>query len=125
MKKLIFILCITFACISCSQNEGVSDLNSSLEATLSKNTTWPFEVEAILEIDDTGGYEDSDYPNWAIGSIVTSEDQDGVMIEIGEGVIERAAIDIDSGKQIKVFLGKPGTQYGAIFYPVEKLETLL
>ncbi len=96
----------------------------SLEAVLEGNTTWPYEAQGVLDIVEAG-FEDSEYAHWAVGFLITDPgDEFGIMIEITDGVAERAKIDIDSGREVRVWLEKPKTEYGELTYPVSRIEAL-
>jgi hypothetical protein len=84
----------------------------------------PFEQVGVLDIVEAGGYGDSEYPNWAIGSLITHDDDFGVSIKIGEGVISKAKIDIDSGNEVRVWLNASVKDYGVYTFPVTRIESL-
>ena len=107
---------------ACSDSTQDAPEVSGLEREMLTVTTWPHEVSGILEIVEAGGYDEADYPNWAVGALVTASDEYGVSIDIGSGVVARAGIDIDSGEVVKVWLGQPKKEYGVLTYPVEKIE---
>lgn len=97
--------------------------SSSLEAALVSNDSWPYEVVGILDIVEAG-YDYGDDPEWAVGSLITADDEWGVLIEIDGTVIARAGINIDSGKEVRVWLDAPLTKYGETTYPVTRIERL-
>lgn len=96
----------------------------SLEAILQSNTAWPYEAVGVLDIVEAG-FEESDYAQWAVGFLITDpSDEFGIMIEITDGVAERARVDIDSGERVRVWLEEPKTEYGELTYPITKIEKL-
>ena len=126
MKTVIPIMISIIYLVSCG-GESPGDLgggNSSLEKALLENTSWPIERVGVLDIVEAGGYGDSDYPSWAVGSLVTHDDDFGIGIKIGEGVISKAKIDIDSGNEVRVWLNAPAKEYGAYTFPVTRIESL-
>lgn len=125
MKKLIcFLAILLLAGCSDSGSDYGADSPSPLEIKLEFNTTWPYEVEGVLDIVEAGGYEESNYPNWAVGSLVTPDSGYGLLIEIGEGIASEGQIEIDSGKKIKVWLSQPHMQYGVKTYPIIKMRNI-
>ena len=124
MRKSIFYWLVLLLLVACggqdSGNGGGSV--SSLEEALSANTDWPHEVVGILEIVEAGGYDDSEYPSWAVGSLFTDDDDEGIDISIGEGVVSRAKIDIDSGKKVRVWLESPILEYGIETFPISRIQ---
>lgn len=121
MRNILLALLISLCVFACSEGGDGPSSQSALEAKLAANTDWPYEVVGTLDIIEAGGYENSEYPSWAVGSIVTAADPDGAMIEIGEGVVARARINIDSGNPVRVWLGKPKKEYGMLVYPVKRI----
>ncbi len=106
---------------------GASDDRNAggLQALLDANTTWPYEVTGVLDIVEAGGFDENDYPTWAVGSLVNDQtDEFGVAIDIQGDVVARARINIDSGEPVRAWLEAPITQYGVKTYPVSKLEGL-
>lgn len=110
--------------LACGGNEKTDGVISSVEALLKNNSSWPYAVEGVFDIVDAGGYEDTNYPGWAVGSLEVEGSTYGLGIDIGPGVVGKAKIDIDSGKKFRVWLGKPTKEYGDIIYPVEKIERI-
>lgn len=107
-----------------TDRDSVGPTVSGLEAVLSTNSEWPYETIGILDIVEAGGYEDSEYPSWAVGFLLESEKDEGigVSISIGEGVVSRAKINIDSGMKVKVWLEAPTTQWGVDRYPISRIQ---
>lgn len=126
MNKFSLITTVFFLLTACSgeSTDSRSVVSSSLEVKLSANTTWPYEVTGVLDIVEAGGYEDSNYPSWAVGSLLIDGDTTGVAINIGEGVVSRAGVDIDSGKKVRVWLNAPKIEHGVKVYEVSKIEAL-
>lgn len=105
--------------------DGVTDSEtggSSIETALVANDTWPYETVGTLEIVDVG-YGDSDVPEWAVGLLVSEEDEFGVVIKIDGAVIADAGIDIDSGEQVRVWLESPTDEHGDKIYAVSKIQS--
>ena len=124
MRKLVLYGTVLLLLVGCGgQDSGNGASVSSLEETLSANTAWPQEVVGVLDIVEAGGYGDSEYPSWAVGSLLTDDDDEGISISIGEGVVSRAKIDIDSGKTVRVWLQAPKLEYGIEFYPVSRIQS--
>jgi len=124
MRKLLMIL-IVLAVTGCGggYEEPVPE-PGSLEAKLLANSTWPHEAIGVLEIVEAG-FDDSDYAEWAVGFLITDPDDEfGVMIEITDGLAERARIDIDSGKKVRVWLEEPKKADDVLSYPISKIEAL-
>ena len=122
--RILVLTVMLFSLISCgggTQSETVR--TGSLETVLEANDSWPYEVVGILDIVEAG-FDDSDMPSWAVGSVVTDDDEFGVLIKIDGTVIARAGINIDSGEKIRVWLEAPKDEYGVTTYPVSKLEEL-
>ncbi len=124
MPKLVLIL-LVFALYACGNGGGGNAPASgpSLETVLESNESWPYETVGILDIVEAG-YGESDSPEWAMGSLVTRDDDFGVGIMIDGNVISRARINIDSGKRVRVWLEAPTMEYGDKVYPVSKIEPL-
>ncbi len=125
MRKSFLCLLVPLLLVACggqdSDNGGASV--SSLEEALSANTDWPHEVVGILEIVEAGGYDDSEYPSWAVGNLFADDDDEGIGISIGEGVVSRARIDIDSGKKVRVWLEAPKLEYGFKTFPISRIQS--
>ena len=115
---LLVILILISGCGSCDSSAPVS---SSLESILASNSQWPFEVLGILDIVEAGGYGVFEYPDWAVGSLNTSDDPEGILIDIGSGVVASSSNDIDSGESMRVWLEQPTKQYGMLSYPITKM----
>lgn len=124
MKKLAVAM-VVLALTACGGGDpDDAPEPGSLEAVLQSNSTWPYEATGVLDIVEAG-FEDSEYAHWAVGFLLTDPgDEFGIMIEITDGVAERAKIDIDSGKTVRVWLEKPKTEYGELTYPVSRIESL-
>ncbi len=124
MRKLALYGTVLLLLVGCGGQDSGNDASvSSLEETLSANTVWPQEVVGVLDIVEAGGYGDSEYPSWAVGSLLTDDDDEGISISIGEGVVSRARIDIDSGKQVKVWLEAPKSEYGTKTFPISRIQS--
>jgi len=124
MKNLL--LAFTFLVLAGCGSDGASDAPEpgSLEAILRDNTSWPYQAEGVLDIVEAG-FEESDYAHWAVGFLIANPGDDfGPMIEITAGVAERAKVDIDSGRRVRVWLEEPKTEYGVLTYPVSRIEKL-
>ena len=127
MKKLIAIAAFLLlgACGDGGAPDDYGDVKSALESALETNETWPYEAVGILEIVEAGFDDNSEYAAWAVGSLLTDDDDEwGIMIEIGEGVAQKARIDIDSGQKVRVWLGRPENKYGDTSYPVVRMQRL-
>ena len=126
MRIIAISLSIIFALMACGDGDpGLDSMtDSSLEATLKGNTQWPYELVGTLDIVEAGDYDDSNYPAWAVGSIITDADEWGVLINIGDGVVRKARINIDSGEKVRVWLEKPQMEDDELFYPVSKIQAL-
>ena len=126
MGKLLIAAGLAFALAACGGGgeSADSDYGGVLQLQLANNTEWPHEVVGVLDIVEAGGFDESDYPNWAVGNIITDDDEWGVMIEIGEGVVSRAKINIDSGEKVRAWLEKPHKNYDVLTYPVSRIEAL-
>ena len=124
MNKLAAIVMALVLCACGGGDSGDGPEPGSLEAALQVNTAWPYEATGVLDIVEAG-FEDSEYAHWAVGFLITDPgDEFGIMIEITDGVAERAKIDIDSGRAVRVWLEKPKTDYGELMYPVSRIESL-
>ena len=122
MTKLLMMLTLLPVIASCNRIDTESVDETRLEQLLAANKTWPYEMIGVLQIDEAGGYGDSDYPDFAFGSLVTDGDTWGIPISIGDGVVRQAEIDIDSGKPVRVWLDTPQDEYGIKIYPVTKIR---
>ena len=114
---LVFLVLVS----SCGSGDPSANGSDSLESIMASNSQWPFAVVGTLDIVEAGGYGDSEYPEWAVGSLITSDDPEGIAIEIGSGVVASSGIDIDSGKSVRVWLDQPNKQYGILSYPITKM----
>jgi hypothetical protein len=123
MYRLLLIF-VVFELAACGGDSGSYSSDSALEAALESNDSWPDEAVGILDIVEATFYRDTDDVEWAIGSLVNDDDEFGVSIEIEGDVISRAGINIDSGKKVHVWLGRPNTEYGIKTYPVTKAQSL-
>ena len=126
MRNFLTLGSMLAVLISCGgEGSGNGDAStSSLEKTLSANTTWPHEIVGVLDIVEAGGYDDSEYPAWAVGSLITADDEYGVSISIGESVVSRAGINIDSGEEVRVWLEAPKKEFGVETFPVSRIQSL-
>ena len=115
---LVFLVLVS----GCGSSDPSASKSDSLESILASNSQWPFAVVGILDIVEAGGYGDSEYPEWAVGSLITSDDPEGIAIEIGSGVVASSGIDIDSGKSVRVWLEQPNKQYGILSFPITKMS---
>ncbi len=125
--KQVLLASVLVLVAACGAGDVEEASVSGLAETLESNTSWPFEVVGVLQIEDAGGYGDSEYPDWAVGSLITEDtDEYGIPISIGEAVVSRAGIDIDSGEKVRVWLDPRGDDDfgGAYFYPVTRIERL-
>ena len=126
MRHVIFCALLTLVMAACGgggDNPYIED-GGKLQGLLANNTEWPYEMVGVLDIVEAGGYEESDYPTWAVGNVITDDDEWGVMIEIGDGVVSRARINIDSGEAVRLWLEKPHKKYDVLTYPVSRIEAL-
>jgi hypothetical protein len=118
---LLALVCGLAACGGTIDEENGSELATLLEA----NTSWPYEVTGVLDIVEAGGFDENDFPTWAVGSLVNDQtDEFGIAIDIEGDVVPRARINIDSGKPVRIWLEAPKMQYGIKTYPIAKLEAL-
>lgn len=127
MRFTTIILFLGLSLTACGGNDAGTEGTvggDTLEATLASNTQWPYELVGILDIVEAGDYDGSDYPDWAVGSVITDTDEWGVLINIGAGVVSKAKINIDSRKKVRVWLEKPREKDGDLFYPVSKIQAL-
>ena len=123
MRKLILVALVfgLAACGGATDSEGGGELQALLDA----NTTWPYEVVGVLEIVEAGGFDQSDYPTWAVGSLINDQtDEYGIAIDIEGDVVPRARVNIDSGRPVRAWLEAPKMQYGVKTYSISKLEAL-
>jgi len=125
MKKYLFIILAIGFLAACSDEafDVGSEQASALQAVLNANEDWPYEVTGVLEIVEAGGYADSEYPDWAVGNLVTRGDDTGVSVDIGEGVASSAEINIDSGKEVRVWLEAPTKEHGIKTYAISRIES--
>jgi len=125
MNRLLVIATLLLFAAGCSDGADESG-GSELDAILDANSSWPYEVTGVLEIVEAGGWEeDSDIPDWAVGSLVNEQtDEVGIGVEIMDGVARRANVDVDSGRPVKAWLEEPKMEYGWKTYPVSRLEAL-
>ena len=126
MKKLIPIMISIIYLVSCGGESpgGNGEPLLNLEKALLENSSWPAERVGVLDIVEAGGYGDSEYPSWAVGMLVTHDDDIGISIKIGEGVVSKARIDVDSGNEVRVWLGAPVKEYGVFMFPITRIESL-
>lgn len=123
MRQLILIAFVLglAACGGATDYEYTSELGVSLDA----NTSWPYEVTGVLDIVEAGGFDENDYPTWAVGSLVNDQtDEFGISISIDGDVVPRARINIDSGKPVRAWLEAPTMEFGIKTYPISKLEAM-
>ena len=112
---------ILLSLVACGGDMDSETGGGNLEIALVANETWPYETVGILDIVEAG-YGDSDSPEWAVGSLVTHDDEYGVLISIEGAVIARAGIDIDSGEPVRVWLEAPKKEYGVDSYTVSRIQ---
>lgn len=126
MRHMLMATVLACALTACGGGSDGTDstYGGNLQILLAKNTDWPYELVGVLDIVEAGGYDESDYPTWAVGNIITDDDEWGVMIEIGDGVVSRARINIDSRKKVRVWLEAPHKKYDVLTYPVSRIESL-
>ena len=125
MRYFLVFMAAAFILAACGGGGGSGGSDGGiLEIRLAKNSEWPYEMIGVLDIVEAGGWDDSDFPSWAVGNIITDEDEWGVMIEIGDGVVRKAGINIDSGEKVRVWLEKPHKNYDVLTYPVSRIEAL-
>ncbi len=123
MRQLV-IYAFVFGLAACGGSID-EERHSELAVLLDANTSWPYEVTGVLDIVEAGGYDENDYPTWAVGSLITDQtDEFGISIDIEGDVVPRARINIDSGKPVRAWLEAPKMQYGVTTYPIAKLEAL-
>jgi hypothetical protein len=123
MRQLV-LLAFVFGLAACDGTIDEED-GSKLAALLDANTNWPYEVTGVLDIVEAGGFDENDYPTWAVGSLVNDQtDEFGISIDIEGDVVPHARINIDSGKPVRAWLEAPKMQYGVKTYPIAKLEAL-
>ena len=123
-RRAVFPFFLILAACGGGGPDALTETMSPLEARLLANTAWPYEVVGVLDIVEAG-FEDSEYADWAVGSLVTDEtDEFGVQINIGRGVAAHGKINIDSGERVKVWLEAPIPEYGVQTYPVSRIEKL-
>lgn len=121
MRQLV-LLAFVFGLAACEVTVNEED-SSELAALLDANTNWPYEVTGVLDIIEAGGFDENDYPTWAVGFLVNDQtDEFGIFIEIEGDVIPRARINIDSGKPVRAWLEAPRMQHDVMTYPIVKLE---
>lgn len=124
MRQVLILAALALVLAACGGDGTDTDDGGNLQVLLAKNSEWPYELVGVLDIVEAGGYDESDYPNWAVGNVITDDDEWGVMIEIGDGVVSRAGINIDSGEKVRLWLEKPHKNYDVLTYPVSRIETL-
>ena len=124
MRHVLILAAVALVLAACGGGSDGTDDGGNLQVLLAKNTEWPYELIGVLDIVEAGGYDESDYPNWAVGNVITDDDEWGVMIEIGDGVVSRARINIDSGEKVRLWLEKPHKNYDVLTYPVSRIEAL-
>lgn len=117
----ISVLLFAASLVASCGGEPASEPVGSVEARIAASDSWPQEVVGVLDIVDAGGYE-SDYPDWAVGMLVTADDPDGISINIGDGVLAAGRVDIDDGRSVRVWVNKPNTEYGVLTFPVTKVK---
>ena len=115
------LVSILMGLVACGGDMDSATDAGNLEIALAANETWPYETVGVLDIVEAG-YGDSDSPEWAVGSLVTHDDEYGVMISIEGPVIARAGINIDSGEPVRVWLEAPTNEYGVDTYAVSRIQ---
>ncbi len=129
MRSIGLVLCL-FASLGCgaSSTDGAGsgeDRLSPLEVGLRGNSEWPYEAVGVLDIVEAVYGDESEHPTAAFGSLLSEGDDEwGVPIEIGPGVVAKAGINIDSGSPVRVWLGAPKNDYGDETYPIARIEPL-
>lgn len=124
-KHILFLAFLAIAACGGGDPSDIESGQAALERALNENTTWPYEVVGTLDIVEAG-YADTEteYVEWAVGSLLIDDDEFGIQINIGDGVATRAGINIDSGEKVKVWLEAPTLAYGTASYPVSRIEKL-
>lgn len=123
MKKLILYVLVLLMLSACgsSEPESTSASGSAVLSELSSNTSWPYEVTGTIYIDDAG-VGDSDYANWALGSILVGSEH--ISIDFETPVLMAAGIDIDFhfSDPATLLLGEPKNEHGMLVYPVVEIK---
>lgn len=116
MKKLC-LLALSIGLIACNSDTS----QSSSADSLSTNTTWPYEIIGSVDIHDAG-FSDSQYADWAIGSIVSGDDD--ILIMFDNRVLRAAGIgsEFNFSDPTTLLLGAPTDEYGESSYPVEAVQ---
>ena len=119
MKKMVVAVFAVVSLFGCGNGSESAD-SSAKASSLASNTVWPYTVTGTVDIIDSG-VGDSDYANWAIGTIsVGGED---MSIEFESSVLEQADIDLEFNfsNPATIQLGEPKKQYGELTYLVKKI----
>lgn len=118
MKKIVPIILSLFLA-ACGGDEIKN--SPSGESALAGNTRWPYEVVGEVDIIDAG-FGDSDYANWAIGSVTVNGEE--ISIEFETLVLRSAGIgsEFNFSSPAKLMLGSPKQEYGMLTYPVVEIK---
>ncbi len=118
MKKTMLVLCL-LCLFACGNERGTA--SSGSESGLASNTAWPYEVVGEVDIVDAG-FGDSDYANWAVGSVVVNGEY--ISIDFETSVLEAAGIDseFNFSNPATLNLGAPKKEYGELTYPVVEIK---
>jgi len=119
------LLLISVLVLSACGTESPVETDNSLESELRRNGKWPQEIVGILDIVDTGGYfDDTDYPAWAVGSLTTPNDLEGILINIEGRVFNAGGVDIDTERTVRIWVGEPSgsSVLYDTFFQVSKIE---
>lgn len=123
MSKNILAVLFILTLSACGTNtpETATSTHEGISAKLLSNTSWPYEVSGTISILDAG-VGDSDYANWAIGSITV--DGEDISIDFETSVLMDAGVDLDFNfkEPTSIMLGEPKEEYGMFTYPVTKIN---
>ncbi len=119
MKRFIIIL-LSFLAFSCSGENPKS--SGSEVSSLSSVVSWPHEVKGELDIIDAGGFDDSNYASWAVGTFLPKGDTEPINVNFAGSILKEADIDAEFAfaNPVTLWLDKPVKEHGVLAYPVTK-----
>ncbi|MCY0966285.1 hypothetical protein [Parathalassolituus penaei] len=119
MNKIAILLFGAISLLGCGESNE-SDNSSIKNSAVSLNTALPRVVTGTVDIIDSG-VGDSDYADWAIGTITVGDED--ISITFDASVLEQAGIDLDFNfsDPATIELGEPEGQDGDLTYPVKKI----
>jgi hypothetical protein len=116
IKTILIILCgvLLFGCVPDSTDKSRS---SDIES----NTTWPYKLTGNLDIiDAAAGDNDSDTPDWIIGSITNPSNNEDILVEFKSDAARSSGytMNFNYKNPVTLWVNESVNEY----YQVERVE---